>query len=204
MAAPIEKEAINLQAEAKKLRRHFQFTEADLAENRKGVLSEKQRERLRKNERGGQVVGALFGLLLLVFAGVFAAFLPTLFRPASSYGGMVAVWVVFVGLGVILGLLGLALAGGGLFLIVSQFLKSKKLALVSVRGRARLQKWSGKRTSQDSYSLYIDELEFDGTHSMPNAIIEGAEYIVYYLDGVDEIQSVELVSDGTPAGGPGI
>src|SRR5258706_5735996 len=43
---------MDFEAEAKKLRKYFKFTEDDLAINRTGVLSEKQKERIRE-EVGG-------------------------------------------------------------------------------------------------------------------------------------------------------
>src|SRR5689334_10830932 len=58
-------ENLDFEAEAKKLRKYFKFTEDDLVINRTGVLSEKQKERIRK-EVGGLRSGLLIiGIVLL-------------------------------------------------------------------------------------------------------------------------------------------
>lgn len=44
-------EPFDLKAESKKLRRHFEFTEADLMANQSGVLSEKQVKRVARSGR---------------------------------------------------------------------------------------------------------------------------------------------------------
>jgi len=67
---------IDFEAEAKKLRKHFEFTEADLMANQSGVLSEKQMKRIAKEEQGGKKLGWIIGTTLLVGS---LAFTPLVF-----------------------------------------------------------------------------------------------------------------------------
>jgi hypothetical protein len=54
---------------------------------------------------------------------------------------------------------------------------------------------AANRSGSVYYDLYINDEEFDGDGDhFPKAIIEGAEYIVYYTKGAQQIVSAELVS----------
>ncbi len=190
-------ETIDLEAEARKLRRHFKFTEADLMANRGGVLSEKQKQRIARNERGGQTIGVVIGAGLLLGGGVFMVgtitWMGALGQMTDPLGGLI--WLLWGGFGLAFGLVGLAFAAGGIFMIVSQFINRGEFKLLSIRGRAHLKAGHGNRYSHVYYDLYINDQEFDGNETMNKVIISGAEYIVYYIDKVEEIVSVELVSD---------
>lgn len=191
---------VDLDAEAKKLRRHFSFTNDDLKLNQRGSLSEKQLLRVNKDAKGGKVVGVLLGIFLLVFAGMMFYFTRMMILQFPDLAFVPDAWVRFLvgflwgGIGVFLGVLTLGLGIAGVVLIVSQFLNKTKFTLTSIRGRARLEEGHGDRRSHVYYDLYIHEKQFDGDSTMNKAIISGAEYTVYYLEGVDQIMSVELHS----------
>jgi len=88
----------------------------------------------------------------------------------------------------------LLLGAAGIFLIVSQFMNRRAPNLLSIRGRARLEKWHASDPRHVNFDLYIGDQEFDGDSSTAKVIVAGAEYVVYYLSGVEEIVSIELVS----------
>ncbi len=181
-----------VEAEAKKLRRHFKFTEEDLEVNRRGELSEKQRQRMEKYDAGGRKLGITIGLLLVgggvVFGAIgyfmYAAYNVPFFRNSPN-------WIYSAIPNACMGVFGLLLAAAGIFLIVSQFIKHKPFKVLSVRGPARLERGTISHSQRAYYDLYINDQEFDGDGSMPNLIQEGAEYIVYYLNTTEEIISVE-------------
>lgn len=191
-----ERTIIDFDAEAKKLRKHFQFTEADLMANQSGMLSEKQEAHINKEEKGGKTLGMIFGAALLLGGGLLA--IPVLNWMKQSIQmpelWLRILWGVFGG---IAGLLMLAMIAGGIFLIVSQLMGKNKYKLLSIRGRANLIKGYGDRRSHVYYDLHINGHEFDGNDSTNKAIIQDAEYIVYYIEGTDEIMSIELVSDNS-------
>jgi len=69
--------------------------------------------------------------------------------------------------------------------------------LLTVRGKARLVKGTGRGSNRRSsvyHDLYINEQEFDGDGALDKVIVPGAEYVVYYIEGVNEIMSAELVT----------
>jgi hypothetical protein len=197
---------IDYEGEAKKLRKHFSFTEADLMANHSGVLSEKQKQRFEKEERGGRGLGLLIGGTLLVLSiGLIPALF--LFDPRKldfikdTPGAWWPVVLLVGGAGLLFALVLLGLAGGGIYLIVSQLFMGKKKALVSVRGEARLTKGIARGSNRRSsvyHDLHIGDQEFDGDAGMDQAIIRDAEYVVYYIEGINEIMSVELVGAGNP------
>lgn len=64
---------MDLDDESRKLRRHFDFTVADLAANRRGLLSDKQRNSIAQYSRAGQVNGLRWGVKLIAGAWAFIA-----------------------------------------------------------------------------------------------------------------------------------
>jgi hypothetical protein len=110
--------------------------------------------------------------------------------PMQEYWG---VMVFFASVNVIFGLILLGLGAAGIFLIVSQFIGKADYALQQVRGRANLIKGYSDRRSHVYYDLNVDGIQFDGDGSMNKAIIQDAEYVVYYLDKVYRVMSIELV-----------
>lgn len=187
------------ETEAKKLRRHFKFTNDDLEENRRGVLSKKQIKRIAYYERGGKIAFSLIGVLLLVFpigfANTLISEISRTYQDEFLFKSAVWVWGVEITISVIFGLFLLAIGVAGVFLIVSQFLKIKPYKLVSIRGLARLEKGHGNRFSHVYYDLHINNQQFDGDSTLNKVIVQGAEYIVYYLESNAEIMSIEKVSN---------
>ncbi len=186
---------VDFEAEAKKLRRHFSFTESDLSANQRGVLSEKQLERIAKDERGGKRLGFIIGGGL--FLGGIAFILLVFFWMSNLENMQDLFWISLLwgGMGLLLGLIALAMAGAGVYLIVSQLRGKAPNTLMNVRGKAQLVKGHTSRRYRVYYDLHINEQEFDGDGTIDKAIIQGAEYVVYYLDGVGQIMSVELISE---------
>ncbi|HND48850.1 MAG TPA: hypothetical protein PLL95_09830, partial [Anaerolineales bacterium] len=178
---------------------HFKFTNDDLEENRRGVLSKKQIKRIAYYERGGKIAFSLIGVLLLVFpigfANTLISEISRTYQNEFLFKSAVWVWGVEITISVIFGLFLLAIGVAGVFLIVSQFLKIKPYKLVSIRGLARLEKGHGNRFSHVYYDLHINNQQFDGDSTLNKVIVQGAEYIVYYLESNAEIMSIEKVSN---------
>lgn len=185
--------------EEKKLRRHFKFTNDDLEENRRGVLSKKQIKRIAYYERGGKIVFSIIGALLLIFPIGFSKMvisgIITTYQNEFLFESAVWAWGLFIIILVIFGLFLLAIGIAGVFLIVSQLLKIKPYKLVSIRGHARLEKGHGNRFRHVYYDLHINDQQFDGDSTLNKVVVQGAEYIVYYLENNAEIMSIEKVQD---------
>ena len=203
MAAQHSDEAA--EAAVLKLRRHFKFSLDDLEANRRGVLSQKQLARIAGYERGGRILGGVVGAALLLFSAQFTPMALSVWKTAidnvATREHVLWAWLLINVVVAVFGLLMAALAPIGIFLIVSQFLNRKSYRLQHRRGRARLK--MGRGNSQFGhvyYDLYIDDQEFDGDSSLIDLIDPGAEYSVYFLEGVEEIVSIELIANGTDIG----
>lgn len=185
---------VDFEEEARKLRKHFSFTEADLMSNQRGMLSEKQMKRTTQEEKGGRWGGVLVGVFLFLFPIFFTPMVITSIKDLTQIQGIWAARVLWITLDAVFGLVLLALGAAGIFLIVSQFIGKANFKLLSVRGRANLIRGFSDRHSRVYYDLNVDGVQFDGDNSMHKVIIQDAEYIVYYLEGVYRIMSIELVS----------
>ncbi len=180
------------EAEAKKLRRHFKFTDEDLGMNQRGQLSEKQKQRMEKYDLGGRKLGIFIGGMLLLFGLLMGGFDYSMYTSFNTpFFNQNGVSPFTTGTAGCLGFFALLLAGAGAFVVVSQFIKHRPFKVLSVRGPARLESGTVGSARHVYYDLYINDQEFDGDGSMPNVIQEGAEYIVYYLNTTEEILSVE-------------
>ncbi len=181
-----------MESEAKKLRRHFKFTEGDLAMNQRGELSEKQKQRMERYDLGGRKLGIFIGSVLILFGLLMVGFDYSMYAsfntPFFSQSG--ASWPTTLAAGC-MGLFALLLAGAGAFLVVSQFIKHRPFKVLSVRGPARFESGIVGSSQRAYHDLYINNQEFDGDGTMPSVIQEGAEYVVYYLNTTEEILSVE-------------
>jgi hypothetical protein len=172
---------VDLEAEAKKLRKYFKFTEDDLAINQTGVLSEKQKQRIRK-EVGGLRSGLLIIGIVLLGVTIFGVF----GFDIKFFGIFPAlIWGILWGIPAIL-------------CIVLSISSTPQFKLLTVRGPARFEQGeTSNRHNSGSvyYDLYINDQEFDGDGDhFPRSMIAGAEYIVYYTKGSQQIVSAELVS----------
>ena len=172
----------DFEAETKKLRKYFKFTEDDLAINQTGVLSEKQKQRIRK-EVGGLRSGLLIIGIVLLGVTVFGLF-----------GFDIKFFGIFPAL-----IWGIVWAIPAVLCIVLSISSTPQFKLLTVRGPARFEQGETSnrhRSGTVYYDLYINDQEFDGDGDhFPKTMIEGAEYIVYYTKGSQQIVSAELVSD---------
>ena len=173
---------IDVEAEAKKLRKYFKFTEDDLAINRTGVLSEKQKQRIRKEVGSLRTWLLVIGIILLVVAAI------------GVFGFNIDFFGIFPALiwGIVWGI-------PAILCIVLSISSTPQLKLLSVRGPARFERGVTSRrhrTGSVYFDLYINDQEFDGDGDhFPKTMIANAEYIVYYTKGSQQIVSAELVSN---------
>lgn len=162
----------------RRLRRVFHFTEADLAANRGGQLSENQKNRLIAEARAEQKSARESATILFVIAAAGLAVGVTIGSIAPTALGRTLV-LFFLGI-----LWPSAWAAKGVRIIrAARTFQEPRLRAVS--GRAHT-----KRHPDGSYGLQIGELEFDLDDNPAGAIIEGDVYALYYLEATDEILSV--------------
>ncbi|GAB4459035.1 MAG: hypothetical protein OHK0041_23690 [Anaerolineales bacterium] len=161
------------------------FTEQDLAYNRKGALSPQQTARLTGKRRSFKLMLLVIGVLLsCVGGGVMAALgVQALAKDTTNGIGML------VGAGVF------ALLGAPLLFLGLKPMRAVKVS--TAKGTARVARVQRTRRVNNSTSTYVaTELHLAGkVFTVPDEIFpdleDGAAYAVYYWDGVDEIFSLE-------------
>lgn len=161
------------------------FTEQDLAYNRKGALSPQQTARLTGKRRSFKLMLLAIGVLLsCVGGGVLAAMgVQEITKDTTNGIGML------VGAGVS------AVLGAPLLFLGLKPMRAVKVAVA--KGAARVARVQRTRRFNNTTSTYVaTELHVaDKIFTVPDEIFpdleDGAAYAVYYWDGVDEIFSLE-------------
>ena len=178
---------------------YFQFDESDLAANRLGAFSERQKRELKTGKkdfkRSSLLVGAIclgVGLaILFLLIGLpllqgsrfdwvdIANMLPSLLIPLA----FLAIGIYSLGNG-------LKTAGNTLKHYVASVTGA---ASISEAGRATYHSPYRRRVI---YELRVGEKEFHAYDGLPRAVTRGDVYTVYFDSADDEILSVEWVSNG--------
>lgn len=187
------------------LRDYFKFDEADLAANRNGSLTEKQKIRLVKERKSSKRyclgVGIGWGLICIAIASIF----PITYIPmglaslqkhniGAATGSFIAaaVWaLVWVGVGLALIVMG----------IKSGTEDRSKVLLKKATGPINLV--AIERTGEHGFSstdheLHMGKLEFDVDEAVAGFMMQGDLYAIYYVEDTDgseqEIMSLEHLS----------
>lgn len=180
-----------IKMEEQALMEYFKFDDADLAVNRVGSLTEKQKVRLtaelKSAGRGRMFLSLFMFLIALVGVGI-AVFV--WFVPDSGWG-------MRIGFAFGFGLLWPALYG----LMGFAFWPSDKYSSIEldhVTGRVnivRVEHRSGTTNGTTSrYDLYIGSRRLLADHKVGGVMVNGDEYTVYFLKYSNKIVSAELIS----------
>lgn len=177
-----------------KLMDYFGFDQADLAANRLGQFTDRQRLRLVKEDKGhrsGSMLGAIFYALLAVL-GLAIAWPNALRDPSKGFDLELALsfgvaWPLFFG-----------------YMSVSQVrsaLGQHSLSLAKVRGEVNIVRKETEATSEHTshvyHELHIGGKEFEVEEDIADVLMQGKQYVLYYLGGTNEILSAEQVSGGS-------
>lgn len=172
---------------------YFKFDEADLAANRAGRFSATQQERLRhqdKLRRGGGLGGGFVALVVALASLIFAVmFLVNNRDPESGLEMGIAFGVVVP---LIFGFFGIR--------NLWKALGPRQTRVAMVRGTANIVVKNG--TSADGVRFSVAELRIGGrkfvqTAGLANAMLDGKEYVVYYVPDADVILSAETMGTAT-------
>ena len=165
----------------RRLRKYFQFTEADLLANRRGQFSEGQMKRLSQQAKQEQASARSSAIILFVIAAAGLAVGLTIGSIAPTVTGRI---LVFLFMGV---LWPFAWAGKGVK-IIRAARKLQELRLRTVSGPAHLI-----RHTDEDYVLQLKGFEFDLDGNPSGTVMEGDEYTLYYLEATEEILSMEYL-----------
>lgn len=177
--------------EEQKLQEYFKFDASDLSANRNGQFTEKQKARLAvedKSSRKWSLVGGL-GLLFIAAIGV---------------AGAIAGWIgdsdcgFRIGFGIGFGCIWPLIWGGLGWAILSNSFSKHEFKLARVQGRVNIVRRESYSSSSHTTSIYhelhIGGQEFSIEEDLADVMMQGDEYILYYIQDSDEIMSAELVS----------
>lgn len=188
---------------------HFKFDEAELQANRSGQISQKQKERLQIKESGTKagslflggifIISALIGLVI----GGFAVFGD---GPASDS-------LVFqIIMGSVFGCFWTLIWGAaGIFTLTRAFAKME-IKVTKVEGpiniikvvRREYNSATESYSDRTAYELRVGGRTFDVRAELPNLMMQGDVYAVYFADfnlkdKKKEVLSLELLSKGSGA-----
>ena len=172
---------------------YFKFDTDDLYANQNGRFTEKQKVRLtqldksrRNMSRGFGIFLALVGLIgpvIAIVAGIANRQLAFIIPFGCGFG---LIWPVVWG-------------GIGYMLIRSAYAK-REFKVESVRGRANIVRRESTSTDSDGhtststyYELHIGGQTFRVQRDTADVIMQGDEYILYYVGSTRDIMSVEEV-----------
>jgi hypothetical protein len=167
------------------LQKVFGFNEADLINNRSGVLTSNQRKRL---EGAAQFTGKLFMIIGIIILGI--AVLPSiiLFFVKAQMVFLVIWSVVWIPIWSFTAIMVIRMGRPG----------KKDLNLKRVEGRVNIIKEhnynSASKKWNDEYELHIGGVTFDVDSDLANIMMQGDAYAIYYLEGTKKILSAEKIT----------
>ena len=168
----------------RRLRKFFHFTEQDLLANQRGQFSEDQNKRLLQEARAEQASARSSGAILFVIAMAGMAIGITIASIAPESFGRILVFLL-------MGILWPSVWAGKGFQIIRAAYALQEPRLCRVSGQAHIL-----RHADGTYGIKVGEKEFDLDENPSGVIIEGDDYILYYLEATEEILSVEYLIDG--------
>ncbi len=165
------------------LRQLFKFDEADLYANRNGTLTQKQQDRVAKDEKSTQGGSRTLGIVLCVIAfGPIPVFWLT--GALAFFGWFSLLWAIWP---LIWGLLGVGLIWSS-FAPYSYSLKQVEgpINIVKVEWRS-----GGKTHSTHiDYELHVGEEEFEVDSKLADYMLQGDTYSIYYVEDSDDERTI--------------
>lgn len=172
------------------LMNYFKFDQEDLIANQNGSFTEKQRLRLIEEDKSDRKSSLFWGGVLLAIAAI---------GLAAAVAGWIgdSDWGFRIGFGLGFGCVWPLVWGGLGYGVVKNALSKHEFKLASVQGIAnivRSESYSSEHHTTSVYhELHIGGKEFSVEENLADVIMQGQEYILYYVDGTDEIMSAEAV-----------
>ncbi len=175
------------------LMNYFKFDAADLYANRNGQFTDQQKARIIQEDKSSRASSRGWGIFLMLI-GLLGLVIAIVAGIASND------WGFRIGFGIGFGLIWPVVWGGLGFLMAQDSFTKHDFKLACVQGRANLVAHesysSSSHTTTVSHELHIGGHEFDVEEDAADVIMQGEEYVIYYVDSTDEILSAEQVSKG--------
>ena len=179
--------------EDEKLKSYFKFDEGDLQANRHGQFTEQQKARLASDEKSANGCTRVMssGMILIGLIGL-----------AGAVGAWLAAaqndWAFKIIFGILFGLVWPLIWGGlGVKMLAFSFAKTE-FTVARAQGRVNIvreEKYnSSTHTRHEDHELHLGGVTFDVDEDLADVIMQGDEYIFYYVPGNKAILSAEFVS----------
>ena len=172
---------------------YFKFDQADLIANQRGQFTTKQSEQIIRDDKSDRSGSRVLGIIL-IFIG------------AIGLGGAVLAvvndqnWGFRIGFGLGFGCIWPLIWGGIRYIMLSSSFGRHEFVLAKVQGRVNIVRQesysSSSHTTRISHELHIGGKEFDVEGNIADVLMQGDEYILYYIADTNKIVSAEWVSSG--------
>jgi hypothetical protein len=173
------------------LMNYFKFDQDDLYANQNGRFTDKQMARIIQEDKSDRASSRVWGGILL-FIGLIGLVI------AIAAGIADNDWGFRIGFGLGFGVVWPVVWGGIGFMLAKDSFAKHDFKLAMVQGRAnivRRESYSSEHHTTSVYhELHIGGHEFSVQEDMADVIMQGDEYILYYVEGTDKILSAEQVS----------
>ncbi len=170
---------------------YFKFDQNDLYANQQGQFSASQQARLVQEDKSSRKWGRVAGIVLLLIGlgGLTAAVAAGIATPD---------WGFRIGFGLGFGCIWPLVWGGIGFLLLKGSFDKHDFKLARVQGTANIVRGESYNSDTHSthvyYELHIGGKQFDVESDSADVIMQGQEYVIYYVDSTDEILSAERVT----------
>ena len=170
---------------------YFKFNQADLMANQRGQFTARQSARIVKEDASDRSGSRVFGIILLFIAAI------------GFFGAVAAIlvdddWGFRIGFGLGFGCIWPLVWGGLGFGLLSSSFSKREFVLAKVQGRVNIIREesysSSSHTTSITHELHIGGKQFNVEDDLADVLMQGDEYILYYIAGTDKIMSAELVS----------
>src|SRR6202142_740613 len=171
---------------------YFNFDEADLAANRNGQFTDKQKARLvkeDKRDRTGSIIGGGF-LILIALIGLVIAIAAGIADPD---------WGFRIGFGLGFGCIWPLVWGGIGYLLLRRAFAKFQVQLERAEGPVNIveavRTYGSNHSHYFVHELHIGGKSFDVEANLADIMMQGDTYAVYFTEGSEnDILSAELIS----------
>ena len=166
------------------LRKFFNFDESDLVTNRKGQITQKQKQRLNRSAIPGKIISVVLGFMILAWGIYFPGrnIINNFIRFGYTEGSLIngaAFLLVFTGFA---------------FIFLRGLFTRKNFSVETVEGKVRFADHSTTKTQL--HEMHVGNENFYVDKGLPDIINKGDVYAFYYTTDTRHILSCEFVSKG--------
>ena len=172
---------------------YFKFDQNDLIANQGGQFTAKQSAQIVKDDRSDRS-GSITSGIFLIFIGAIGLGIAVLAIVNDQD------WGFRIGFGLGFGCIWPLIWGGLGYMILSSSFGRHEFVLAKVQGRVNIVREESYSSSSHStritHELHIGGKEFNVESNIADVLMQGDEYILYYITNSDKIMSAEWISSG--------